>query len=99
MKAEAEEMKKQRMAEAAARGEEIRAQRMEEEEKEALLQEEKEKEAEDQRKAAREAARAQVQSVEQTVDLDAQRDIMKQYEQSFLDKELGSASPSSDFGF
>jgi hypothetical protein len=99
MKAEAEEMKKQRMVEAAARGEEIRAQRMEEEEKEALLQEEKEKEAEDQRKAAREAARAQVNSVEQTVDLDAQRDIMKQYEQSFLDKELGSASPSSDFGF
>jgi hypothetical protein len=99
MKAEAEEMKKQRMVEAAARGEEIRAQRMEEEEKEALLQEEKEKAAEEQRKAAREAARAQVQSVEQTVDLDAQRDIMKQYEQSFLDKELGSASPSSDFGF
>jgi hypothetical protein len=36
--------------------------------------------------------------VEQTVDLDAQRDIMKQYEQSFVDKE-GGASPSSDFGF
>ena len=31
--------------------------------------------------------------------LDAQRDIMKQYEQSFLDKDLGGASPSSDFGF
>jgi hypothetical protein len=99
--ADAEMAKNQRLADAAARGEEIRAQRMEEEANEAKLQEQKEKEAEEARKAARDAARAQVQSVEQTVDLDAQRDMMKQYEQSFLDKELGSggASPSSDFGF
>jgi hypothetical protein len=98
--AEAESAQKQRLADAAARGDEIRAQRMEEEEKEARLREQQEKEAEDARKAARDAARAQVQSVEQTVDLDAQRDIMKQYEQSFLDKENGGgASPSSDFGF
>ena len=34
------------------------------------------------------------------IDLDSQRYIMKQYEQSFLDKENGGgASPSSDFGF
>lgn len=66
----------------------------------ARLREQQEKEAEDARKVARDAARAQVQSVEQTVELDAQRDIMKQYEQSFLDKENGgSASPSSDFSF
>jgi len=99
LKAEAEIAKTERLKAIAARGEEIRAQRLEEEEKEAKLREKQEKEAEEARKAAREAARAQVQSVEQTVDLDAQRDIMKQYEQSFLDKDLGSASPSSDFGF
>jgi len=99
VKAEAEIAKQQRLAEAAARGEEIRIQRAEEEEKEAQLKEQQEKEAEEAAKAARAEARANVQSVEQTVDLDAQRDIMKQYEQSFLDKDMGSASPSSDFGF
>lgn len=99
MKAEAEAAKEQRLADAAARGNQLRAQRLEEEANEARLREQQEKEAEEARKAAREAARAQVQSVEQTVDLDAQRDIMKQYEQSFMDKDLGSASPSSDFGF
>jgi hypothetical protein len=99
MKAEAEEAKKQRLKDAAQRGEEIRAQRQEEEAREAALREQKEREAEEARQAAREAARAQVNAVEQTVDLDAQRDIMAQYEQSFLDKDMGSASPSSDFGF
>lgn len=96
---EAENAKKQRLEDAAARGEEIKALRAEEEAKEAELREQQEKEAEEARKAAREAARAQVQSVEQTVDLDAQRDIMKQYEQSFSGGDYGSASPSSDFGF
>ncbi|KAL7570429.1 hypothetical protein ACA910_017261 [Epithemia clementina (nom. ined.)] len=96
---EAEKAKDQRLADAAARGEEIRAQRAEEEAKEAELREQQEREAEEARKAAREAARAQVQSVEQTVDLDAQRDIMKQYEQSYAGGDYGSASPSSDFGF
>jgi hypothetical protein len=99
LQAEAEAANAQRLKDAAARGEEIKAQRAEDEEKEALLREQQEKEAEAARKKAREDARAQIQSVEQTVDLDAQRDIMKQYEQSFLDKDLGSASPSSDFGF
>jgi hypothetical protein len=95
---EAENAKTQRLADAAARGEEIKAQRAEEEAKEAELRELQEKEAEEARRAIREAARAQVQSVEQTVDLDAQRDIMKQYEQSYTG-DYGSASPSSDFGF
>ena len=99
MKAEAEELKKKRMLDAAQRGEEMRAQRQEEEAREAAIREQKEKEAEEARQAAREAARAQVNAVEQTVDLDAQRDIMAQYEQSFLDKDMGGASPSSDFGF
>lgn len=99
VKADAELAKTQRLADAAARGEEIKAQRLEDEANEVLKREQQEKEAQEVRNAARDAARAQVQSVEQTVDLDAQRDIMKQYEQSFLDKDIGSASPSSDFGF
>ncbi len=99
MKAEAEMAKHQRLASAAARGEELRAQRLEEEANEARLREQQEREAEEARKAAREAVRAQVQSVEQTFDLESQRDLMKQYEQNFLEKDLGSASPSSDFGF
>jgi hypothetical protein len=99
LKAEAEAAKAQRLREAAARGEEIKAQRAEDEEKEALLKEEQEKEAKAAALKMREAARAQTQSVAQTVDLEAQRKIMEQYEQSFLDKDLGSASPSSDFGF
>lgn len=99
MQAEAEQLKNQRLADAVAHGEEIKAQRQAEEEEAALQREQQDKDAEDQRKKAREEARAQAQSVEQTVDLDIQRDIMKQYEQSFLDKEMGSASPSSDFGF
>lgn len=98
--ADAEIAKDRRLAEAAARGDEIRLQREEEAANEARLREQEEREAEEARQLARDEARAQVNSVEQTVDLDATRDIMKQYEQSFLDKELGgSASPSSDFGF
>ena len=65
MKAEAEEAKKQRLLDAAQRGEEIRAQRQEEEAREAALREQKEKEEEKARQAAREAARAQVNAVEQ----------------------------------
>jgi len=99
LKADAELAKKQRLADAAAQSEKIKAQRLEEEEKAEQEKAEKEKKKQDEIAKARADARAQVESVEQTVDLDAQRDIMKQYEQSFLDKELGSASPSSDFGF
>jgi hypothetical protein len=33
------------------------------------------------------------------VDFDAERDLMKQLEQSYMEKEMGGASPSSDFGF
>jgi hypothetical protein len=96
-KAEAELASKMRLAEAASRGEEIKAQRAEEEAKEATMREQQEREAEEARQAAKNEARAHLQSVEQTVDLDAQRDIMKQYD--FVDKDLGGASPSSDFGF
>lgn len=99
LKAEAEQQKSQRLAEAVAHGEEIKAQRQAEEEEEARLREEQEREAEEERKKARENARKQVQSVEQTVDLDDQRDLMKQLEQNYMDTEMGGASPSSDFGF
>jgi hypothetical protein len=98
--AEAEIAKNQRLADAAARGEEIRAQREEENEEKARLEEQQRQEAEDAAMAAREAQRAEISGIKQTVDLDEQRDIMKQYEQSFLDEENGGgASPSSDFGF
>lgn len=96
-KLEAEEASKARLAEAASRGEAIKAQRAEEFAKEATLREQQEKKAEDERQAAKNKARAELESVEQTVDLDAQRDIMKQYD--YVDKDLGGASPSSDFGF
>merc|ERR1711935_795636 len=99
MLAEAEQAKKERLAEAVERGEEIKRKREEEEEAEARQREEDEKEAEEKRKKAREALQAELGSVEQTVDLDAQRDIMHQYEQNFEKELAGSASPSSDFGF
>ena len=47
-------------------------------------------------KAAREAARAQVKSVEQTVDMDAQRALMEEYEKMY---DLGGTSPTSDEDF
>lgn len=96
MKAEAEQLKNQRLAEQV---EEIKAKQQakeKEEEKKARQREQKEKEAV---RAAREALKAQANAVEQTIDLDAQRDMMKQFEQNFMGKEDGSASPSSDFGF
>jgi hypothetical protein len=100
---EAEQLKHQRLADAAARGEEILAQRQEEEAHAEKLREQKEKQAADKRKRAMEKARAELESVEQTVDLDAQREIMnnmKQYENFGADGEMGDgASPSSDFGF
>jgi hypothetical protein len=98
--AEAELAKSQRLADAAQRGEEIRAQREEENEEKARLEEQQRQEAEDAAVKAREAQRAETSGIKRTVYLDEQNDIMKQYEQSFLDKENGGgASPSSDFGF
>lgn len=101
MKAEAEQAKQKSLADAARKGEELRAKRQEEEAREAAAREQKEKEAEEARQKARDEARSQINSIEQTVDLDAQREIMKQYEQSFLDKDMGGSSPASeaDFGF
>lgn len=95
-KAEAEARKEQRLIDAAAKAEEISAQQAKRLEEEAILAEQKEKEAEETRAAARAAARAATQAVEQTIDLDEQRNLMKQYEQMHED---GGASPSSDFGF
>lgn len=98
-KEDAEKATQQRLLDAAAKSEEIKQKQKEEEEAEAKKKAEKEEEERKAIEAERAKIRAQDQSVEQTVDMDVQRDIMKQYEQSFLDKELGSASPSSDFGF
>jgi len=99
LKAEAEEQKRQNLAQAVAHGEEIRAQRQAEEEEEARQQEENERKAEEDRKKARDDARRQVQSLEQTVNFDEDRDLVRQLEQNYLEKEMGGASPSSDFGF
>ena len=99
MKADAEQQKKERLAEAVALGEELKAQRQAEEEEEARLQEEKEREAEGERRRAREAAKKQVKSVVQTVDFDAERDLLRNLEKDYADPEMGGASPSSDFGF
>ncbi|KAL3916387.1 MAG: hypothetical protein SGILL_005203 [Bacillariaceae sp.] len=99
LKAEAEQDKKMRMAEAVDVAEKKKAERVAKEAEEARVQEEMEKKAEEDRQKAREDARKQVQSVEQTVDLDEERDLMKQLEQNYMDTEMGGASPSSDFGF
>ncbi|KAL3911839.1 MAG: hypothetical protein SGILL_007126, partial [Bacillariaceae sp.] len=99
LKAEAEQDKKARMAEAVDVAEKKKAERLAKEAEDARLQEEKEKEAEAAREKARKEAREKVQSVEQTVDLDEERDLMKQLEQNYMDTEMGGASPSSDFGF
>ncbi|CAB9521708.1 Bromodomain-containing protein 2 [Seminavis robusta] len=98
-KLEAEKAKEERLAEAAAKSAKLKAKREEEAEEEKKRQAEKEKAEKEEAEATRAKMREQVGAVEQTVDLDAQRDLMKQYEQSFLDKDLGGGSPSSDFGF
>lgn len=94
-----EEENRRRLAEAADKVEELKKKQKEEEEEKKRKEQEKEEEEKKRIEAEREKLRREDENVVQTVDLDAQRDIMKQYEQSFLDKELGSASPSSDFGF
>jgi len=100
IRTEAEQERNQRLAEAAARGEEILAQRKEEEENAAVLRLQKGKEAELKKKKAQDATRAELQKVKQTVDLDAQRDIMKQYENFGMDGDIADgSSPASDFGF
>lgn len=100
MRAEAEVAAQKRMAEAQELGEQARAKREEQEAEDARLQEEQEREAEESRKAAREEAIKEVNDQQQTVDLDATRDLMRQYEQEFNDNySAGAASPSSDFGF
>lgn len=100
MRADAEIAAQKREAEAAALGEQARAKREEDEAAEVRLREEQEREAEEARKAAREKALQEVESVKTTVDIgDAQRDLMRQYEQEFNDNYSAGASPSSDFGF
>jgi len=56
-------------------------------------------EEEEKRNLLRLETRKQNEAVEATVDLEAQRDIMRKYEQSLEYDFGGDASPSSDFGF
>ncbi|KAL3771780.1 hypothetical protein ACHAW5_002394 [Stephanodiscus triporus] len=99
MRAEAELAAQRRMAEAQELGEQARAKRLKEEAAEARLREEQEHEAKEASKAAREQAIKDVEGQQQTIDLDATRVLMAQYEQEFNDNYSAGASPSSDFGF
>lgn len=99
MRAEAELASQKRMAEMQELGEQARVKRLEEEAEEAHLREEQELEVKEASKAAREQAIKDVEGQQQTVDLDATRDLMAKYEQEFNDNYSAGASPSSDFGF
>ena len=95
---------KKRMEEAAALGEQAkaRAKRKEEEAEASRLLEEKEREAEEAKHAARKKAHQDQEvndnEVQNTVDLDAQRELVKRLEKEF-DINSSFASPASDFGF
>jgi len=96
----AEAVKKKHLAEAAALGKKIQEQRKERETEVARQKELKDKEETEQAQKAREQALANFNSIQPTVDLDAQRDIMRAYD--FYEKDTDfedGASPSSDFGF
>jgi len=100
MIADAEEAKEKSRAEAAERGKKLQEERKAKEAEAARLREQKEKEEKERAQKAREEALQNLKCIRPTVNLEAQRDIMKEYEQSFYDKDLaGGASPSSDFGF
>ena len=92
---------KKRMEEAAALGEQARRKRNEEEAEAARLLEEKEREAEEAKHAARKKAHQEVIEVQNTVDLDAQRELIKQFEQEYGQGQEYNDNDSlaSDFGF
>jgi hypothetical protein len=100
IRADAETAKGKHMAEAAAMGKKKLLERREREAEEAQQRLLKEQEERERAQKARDHAFQTLQLIQPTVDLDAQRDVMKEYEQSFYDKDLGGGeSPSSDFGF
>jgi hypothetical protein len=98
MIAEANIAKQKRIEEAQALGEEVRAKREEEAANEARRLEELERESERAKNEAKEKALEEL-NIKPTIDLDAQRELMRQYEQEFNDNYSAGASPSSDFGF
>lgn len=99
MRLEAEAAKEKHLAEAAKHADQLRAKRKEKEAEAARLREQKEQEEEEKRKKAREKQMAEIDSVQQTIDIEHQRDLMKELERDYYDKDLAGASPSSDFGF
>ena len=100
MRAEAAAAKEKSLAEAAERGKKVQEERKAKAEEERLKREMKEKEDRDRSGEARKKALQDLSKVTATVDMEKERDIMKDFEQSFMDKDLGGgASPSSDFGF
>jgi len=99
IKRQAELDAQKRMAEAQELGEQARMKRAEEGRKAEEAREEEERKVEEAREEARQAAIAEVNNVQNTVDLDETRELMKQYENEFNDNYSAGASPSSDFGF
>jgi len=99
--ADAEMQRKKNLEKATEKANEIREKKKEQEAKELQLKKAKEKKEEDERKAARIAHEIDLANMEQTVDMDRDRDIMKQFENgnSNFDDLGGGASPASDFGF
>jgi len=96
----AEAVKEKHLAEATALGKKIQEERKEKETEIARQKELKDKEDTEHVQRAREEALAKFNAIQPTVDLDAQRDIMKAYD--FYEKDTDftdGASPSSDFGF
>mmetsp|Transcript_7110 Transcript_7110/g.13449 ORF Transcript_7110/g.13449 Transcript_7110/m.13449 type:complete len:1377 (+) Transcript_7110:406-4536(+) len=97
---EAEEAKQKALEETKERGKKLQEERKAKEAEEARLRKQKEKEERERAQKAREQALENLKEIKPTVDLEGQRDFMKDYEQSFYDKDFaGGASPSSDFGF
>lgn len=97
---EAEEAKQKALQETKERGKKLQEEKKAKEAEEARLREQKEKEERELAQKAREQALENLKEIKPTVDLEGQRDFMKDYEQSFYDKDFaGGASPSSDFGF
>eukprot|EP00588_Corethron_pennatum_P014337 CAMPEP_0194277178 /NCGR_PEP_ID=MMETSP0169-20130528/9566_1 /TAXON_ID=218684 /ORGANISM="Corethron pennatum, Strain L29A3" /LENGTH=1212 /DNA_ID=CAMNT_0039021077 /DNA_START=1190 /DNA_END=4828 /DNA_ORIENTATION=+ len=90
----------ERLANARADGDRKKALKLEEQQAKEKEAEEKERKADEEKKAAMEKAKLERQSVEQHVDMDAQRVIMANFNLNFSNDNMsGSASPSSDFGF
>ena len=110
--AQANALSEQRLSEAKAHAEDLQAQQAAEAAEAARLKQLEEEKRSEASRLAREAAKKERQEVKQEVNLDEQREIMRQYEAAFssstnsglggnggTDSDAGGASPSSEYGF